>query len=67
MDADFFLTSTGNDPELDPDREPAPPTKVADKPAPRHGKRDVPTEPPRANPTAARGRGQRLPANEAGK
>lgn len=30
---------TGNDPELDPDREPEPPTVVADKPLARSGKR----------------------------
>jgi plasminogen activator inhibitor 1 RNA-binding protein len=36
----------GNDPELDPNREPEPPTRALDKPAPRHGKRDAPKEAP---------------------
>ncbi|KAL2813504.1 Stm1-domain-containing protein [Aspergillus cavernicola] len=36
----------GNDPELDPNRVPEPPTKALDKPAPRHGKRDAPKEAP---------------------
>ncbi|KYG41796.1 hypothetical protein M433DRAFT_147366 [Acidomyces richmondensis BFW] len=31
----------GNDPELDPDREPEPPTKVVDKPVQRSGKRNA--------------------------
>ncbi|OCT53180.1 hypothetical protein CLCR_10982 [Cladophialophora carrionii] len=30
----------------DSDREPDPPTKTVDKPAPRHGKRDAPKEAP---------------------
>ncbi|OKL60296.1 hypothetical protein UA08_04073 [Talaromyces atroroseus] len=45
----------GNDPELDSDREPEPPTKTIDKPAARHGKRDAPREAPSAPPTAPRG------------
>lgn len=47
----------GNDPELDSDREPEPPTKTVDKPAARHGKRDAPREAPAAPsaPTAPRG------------
>ncbi|CEL07993.1 Stm1-domain-containing protein [Aspergillus pseudodeflectus] len=36
----------GNDPELDPNREPEPPTRALDKPTPRHGKRDAPKEAP---------------------
>ncbi|KAF2249536.1 hypothetical protein BU26DRAFT_565179 [Trematosphaeria pertusa] len=36
----------GNDPELDPDREPEPPTKAIDKPTARSGKRNAPAEPP---------------------
>jgi plasminogen activator inhibitor 1 RNA-binding protein len=46
---------TGNDPELDSDREPEPPTKTIDKPAARHGKRDAPKEAASAPPTAPRG------------
>lgn len=38
--------TTGNDPELDPDREPEPPTKAIDKPAARTGKRNAPAEAP---------------------
>ena len=38
--------SLGNDPELDPDREPEPPTKAIDKPAARAGKRNAPAEAP---------------------
>ena len=41
------LTShAGNDPELDPNREPEPPTKAIDKPTARTGKRNAPTEAP---------------------
>lgn len=36
----------GNDPELDPDREPEPPTKAVDKPTARTGKRNGPSEAP---------------------
>ncbi|KAK5019598.1 hypothetical protein BJ546DRAFT_367976 [Cryomyces antarcticus] len=36
----------GNDPELDPDREPEPPTKVIDKPVQRTGKRNAGAEGP---------------------
>ncbi|CAK4028983.1 hypothetical protein AC579_6407 [Lecanosticta acicola] len=36
----------GNDPELDPDREPEPPTKVIDKPVQRAGKRNAGAEGP---------------------
>lgn len=32
--------SQGNDPELDPDRAPDPPVKVADRPVQRSGKRN---------------------------
>ncbi|OJD12019.1 hypothetical protein AJ78_07322 [Emergomyces pasteurianus Ep9510] len=45
----------GNDPEEDSDREPEPPTTAITKPAARHGKREGPSEPPRAaNPANAR-------------
>jgi plasminogen activator inhibitor 1 RNA-binding protein len=61
----------GNDPELDSDREPEPPTKTIDKPAQRHGKRDAPKEAPSAAPTptaprggARGGRGGREGGNE---
>lgn len=41
------MTSTqGNDPELDPDREPEPPTKAIDKPVQRAGKRNAGAEGP---------------------
>ncbi|OAX76894.1 hypothetical protein ACJ72_08813, partial [Emergomyces africanus] len=44
-----------NDPEEDSDREPEPPTSAITKSAPRHGKREGPSEPPRAaNPANAR-------------
>lgn len=36
----------GNDPEQDPDREPEPPTKVADRPVQRSGKRNAGGEAP---------------------
>jgi plasminogen activator inhibitor 1 RNA-binding protein len=44
----------GNDPELDPDREPEPPTKAIDKPVPRSGKRDIGPKAP-AEPSSRRG------------
>lgn len=59
---------TGNDPELDPNREPEPPTRAVDRPAPRHGKRDAPKEPatkPNLHENNAR-RGSRFTGNEAG-
>ncbi|KAJ9668279.1 hypothetical protein H2201_001709 [Coniosporium apollinis] len=41
----------GNDPELDPDREPEPPTKAIDKPVQRAGKRNAGAEgPPKDTP-----------------
>ncbi|GAB7353075.1 hypothetical protein MBLNU459_g3623t1 [Dothideomycetes sp. NU459] len=50
----------GNDPELDPNREPEPPTKVIDKPVQRSGKRVPGAEPVREAPAAtAGGRGGR--------
>ncbi|KAI7225844.1 hypothetical protein KC330_g9019 [Hortaea werneckii] len=51
----------GNDPELDPDREPEPPTKAIDKPVARAGKRNAGAEgPARDTPRpAAGGRGGR--------
>ncbi|EAW09667.1 putative telomere and ribosome associated protein Stm1 [Aspergillus clavatus NRRL 1] len=57
----------GNDPELDPNREPEPPTRALDRPAPRVGKRDVPKEAPsqpRLSENNAR-RGARVTGNEA--
>lgn len=62
---------TGNDPELDPNRAPEPPTKALDKPAPRVGKRDAPKEAPaqqqQQQPRENTGRrGQRFQGNEAG-
>ncbi|KAK4507572.1 hypothetical protein PRZ48_001307 [Zasmidium cellare] len=49
----------GNDPELDPDREPEPPTKVIDKPVQRTGKRNAGAEGPAKDTPrpAAGGRG----------
>ncbi|KAL8646074.1 MAG: hypothetical protein Q9210_006335 [Variospora velana] len=35
-----------NDPDEDSDKEPEPPTKIADKPVARAGKRDAPKEAP---------------------
>ncbi|KAL4970089.1 putative telomere and ribosome associated protein Stm1 [Aspergillus stella-maris] len=55
----------GNDPELDPNREPEPPTRALDKPAPRHGKRDAPKEAPARPEGAAPRRGGRATGNEA--
>lgn len=51
----------GNDPELDPNREPEPPTKVIDKPVQRAGKRNAGAEGPakEAPKPAAGGRGGR--------
>ena len=40
------ILSLGNDPELDPGREPEPPTKAIDKPTARAGKRNAPAEAP---------------------
>ncbi|KAL1993536.1 hypothetical protein VTN49DRAFT_2205 [Thermomyces lanuginosus] len=58
----------GNDPELDSDKEPEPPTSAIEKPAPRRGKRDAPKEISGAPPSGSRGggrnRGGRLNANE---
>jgi len=45
----------GNDPELDPDREPEPPTKAIDKPIARTGKRNTPAEPPVRDSRPSRG------------
>lgn len=42
----------GNDPELDPDREPEPPTKIIDKPTARTGKRNAGAEAPAPAPAA---------------
>jgi plasminogen activator inhibitor 1 RNA-binding protein len=61
------LVHTGNDPEEDSDREPEPPIKVVEKAGPRHGKRDVPTQPRAGNVVNARGgRGVRFAGNELG-
>ncbi|KAH0174731.1 hypothetical protein KCU67_g612, partial [Aureobasidium melanogenum] len=51
----------GNDPELDPNREPEPPTKIIDKPIQRAGKRNAGAEGPSADTPrpAAGGRGGR--------
>lgn len=57
---------TGNDPELDPNRAPEPPTKALDKPAPRVGKRDAPKEAPSQPRENTGRRGQRFQGNEAG-
>ncbi|KAK5682845.1 hypothetical protein LTR17_027350 [Elasticomyces elasticus] len=57
----------GNDPELDPDREPEPPTKAIDKPAARAGKRNATEAPTNEAPRAAAGgRGGRDNANARG-
>ena len=55
------MFDAGNDPELDPEREPEPPTKVIDKPVARTGKRNTGAEgPPSDTPRpAAGGRGGR--------
>lgn len=49
----------GNDPELDPDREPEPPTKVVDKPTARTGKRNGLAEQPARVEAPAAGRSAR--------
>ena len=51
----------GNDPELDPEREPEPPTKIIDKPTQRAGKRNAGAEGPAggAQRPAGGGRGGR--------
>jgi len=58
----------GNDPDLDSDREPEPPTRAVDKSATRLGKRDAPKEAPLAPRGGAssvtRGRGGRGGGNE---
>jgi len=56
--------SQGNDLELDPNREPEPPTKVIDKPVQRTGKRNVAAEGPAkdAPRPAAAARGGRTDA-----
>ncbi|KAL2014282.1 hypothetical protein VTN00DRAFT_1807 [Thermoascus crustaceus] len=58
----------GNDPELDPDRPPSPPTRAIEKPLPRVGKREAPKEAPtapRGGAAGARGgRGGRVSGNE---
>lgn len=67
----FVATRAGNDPELDPNRAPEPPTKAIDKPAQRVGKRDAPKElpaqPQAENTSTNNRRGQRTQGNEAGK
>ncbi|KAI4240362.1 MAG: hypothetical protein L6R40_005188 [Gallowayella cf. fulva] len=40
-----LIRSPGNDHDEDSDKEPEPPTKVADKPVGRAGKRDAPDKP----------------------
>ncbi|KAL4810524.1 Stm1-domain-containing protein [Aspergillus unguis] len=55
----------GNDPELDPNREPEPPTRALDKPVARHGKRDAPKEAPARPEGAAPRRGPRATGNDA--
>lgn len=49
--------SEGNDLELDPNREPEPPTKVIDKPVQRAGKRNAGAEAPLKSAGAVGGRG----------
>ncbi|TKA77008.1 hypothetical protein B0A55_01963 [Friedmanniomyces simplex] len=49
----------GNDPELDPDREPEPPTKAVDKPVQRPGKRNAGAEGPGSDAPRASGAGGR--------
>lgn len=60
--------STGNDPELDPNRPPAPPAKAVDRPTPRIGKRDAPKEAPATQPRENAGRrgGRVTGGNDAG-
>ena len=43
----------GNDPDLDPDREPEPPVQAVDKPIPRTGKRATGGDRPRDGPRGA--------------
>ena len=50
--------STGNDPELDPDREPEPPTKIIDNPVARTGKRNAGAEGPPSGTSRPRGGGR---------
>lgn len=65
-----MLYFAGNDPELDPDRPPSPPTRAIEKPLPRVGKREAPKEAPtapRGGAAGARGgRGGRVSGNEEG-
>lgn len=67
----FVATRAGNDPELDPNRPPEPPTKAIDRPTQRVGKRDAPKElpaqQPRAETTTNNRRGPRAQGNEAGR
>lgn len=69
----FVAARAGNDPELDPNRPPEPPTKAIDRPAQRVGKRDapkeLPTQPRAENTTTTNNRrgGQRAQGNEAGR
>lgn len=65
----LFFSIAGNDPELDPNRPPPPPTRAVDRPVPRIGKRDAPKEAPVSQPRPEGGnrRGGRATAgNEAG-
>ncbi|KAL4897009.1 Stm1-domain-containing protein [Aspergillus ambiguus] len=55
----------GNDPELDPNREPAPPTRAVDRPQARVGKRDAPKEAPSQPRSDNNRRGGRFTGNEA--
>ncbi|PLB36124.1 putative telomere and ribosome associated protein Stm1 [Aspergillus candidus] len=56
----------GNDPELDPNRAPEPPTRAIDKPIARSGKRDAPKEPVSQAPAETNNRrGGRATGNEA--
>ncbi|DAA78342.1 TPA_exp: putative Telomere and ribosome associated protein Stm1 [Trichophyton benhamiae CBS 112371] len=64
LDINIYAQHTGNDPELDPNREPEPPVQVVDKSAPRRGKRDGPSEPRDTVPPPRGNRGPRLPGNE---
>ena len=61
----------GNDPELDPNREPEPPTKVMDKPVQRAGKRNAGAEAPAATdaprPAGRGGRNAAFTGSEQGK
>ncbi|KAF4552175.1 Hypothetical protein D9617_11g010240 [Elsinoe fawcettii] len=68
LDADPFGLTASNDPELDPDREPEPPTKVADKNLSRSGKRttggDVVPRSAARGEGAARGNRDNFTGNE---